>query len=156
MSHTAEHNAKIGEGVRRTASRKRKLESLLPAHVTAWKRRGEVAPALRPVLEARLHHLAGIVEDLGGPSEITNLERAVLDGWLVATVTADALWSRYLREGDEAALDRVPTLLNSARAALQAVGLKRRARELDVLDVRDYERALDEQEDSAAQLKGDS
>jgi hypothetical protein len=89
-----------------------------------------VAEALRPILEARALHAEAMVQDLGGPDELTAMQKGILEGWLQAQVAADAEFARFVRDRDTAALKRLATFLNSARANLTALGLHRRAKEI--------------------------
>lgn len=100
------------------------------ADVTRWLRLGVVSEQLRPIVRTRLGQREQMIEDMGGAEYVSMMQRAALDTWMQAQVAADAEWRRYVAEDDRLALERLSTLLNTARAALVAVGLERRARDV--------------------------
>ena len=57
-----------------------------------WIRDGIVAPELVPIIEARADQAEQIVEDLGGPDEVTAMQRGIIDGYTKAMVAADVEW----------------------------------------------------------------
>lgn len=121
-----EHKRRNSEGQLRRLDRERPA----PIHIVRWVHQGLVAEPLRRIVSERIAHLAEMVQDLGGEEHVTAMERAVLQGWLVAQVAADAEFGRYLRSDDPAALERVTAFINTARGALIALGLQRRERDV--------------------------
>ena len=119
-------STKRSEAQRRRRKREKELESARPAHVTRWVRTGMVAPELRRYVLDRAEHVAAMVQDLGGPEEVSAMERAILDGWFQAQVAADVEFARFIRTDDPAPLDAVSRHLNTARSQLSALGLRRR------------------------------
>ena len=123
-----EHHRRISAGVSRSWQRRKARENLRPAHVDRWIRDGTVAPALIPILEVRACQAEAIIQDLGGPSEVTAMQRGILDGWFKASVAADVEFARLVRGDADAPPERLATYLNSARANLLALGLSRRSK----------------------------
>ena len=94
--------------------------------VERWRRTGAIAEPLRPIVRSRSELLEAMLEDLGGAGQVSAMRRAVLEGqWLYAQVLADVLFRRVVCEEEWGSLERIATLLNTARAALVAVGLDR-------------------------------
>ena len=112
------------EGKRRAAEERRTR----PCHVDRWRREGSVSAGLEPIVEDRARQVAEMVSDLGGPNEVSAMERGILDGWYQAMVAADAQFARFVRDENHDALERLSTFINSARASLLALGLHRRAK----------------------------
>ena len=133
---SAEHRRRISAGLRRAHERRRAVGDPRPAHVDRWIERGEVPAELAALLDVRASQVEAMVQDLGGPEEVSAMERALLDGWLKAAVAADVEFSRLARGETEGATERLATFLNSARANLMALGIRRRAR--PVMEVGEY------------------
>lgn len=131
-----EHRRRISEGVKRAWARRKALTTPRPAQVTRWQETGEVAPELAAMVEVRARQAEAMVQDLGGAEELSALERAILDGWLQAQVAADVEFGRLARGETEGAPERLLTALNTARANLMALGLRRRAK--PVMGVQEY------------------
>ncbi len=112
--------------------RLRRKESLAsqPAHVARWLKYGIVAPELVPIVQYRSKHVEMIVTDLGGSSEVTAMQRGVLDAWIAAQVASDVELQRLLRDPKAEVPERLMTALNAARAALALLGLHRQARDI--------------------------
>ena len=146
---------RIARTLRRYHARQRERRRIRPTHVDKWLRKREVADALRPILEARALHAEAMVQDLGGPDELTAMQKGVLEGWLQAQVAADAEFLRFVRDQDLTALERLATFLNTARANLSALGLHRRAKEIPDLQAYLAERG-DAAEDRTGGAKTDS
>lgn len=127
---SAEHRERISRGLRRFYTRRRAAALIRPAHVDTWLKSGVVSLELRPVLEARAAHVEDMVTDLGGAEEVTAMQRRVLDGWLQAQVAADVEFQKLARNPNGEIPERLMTALNSARSALIALGLSRRARDV--------------------------
>ena len=127
---------RISRGVKRAWERRRARESARPAHVDRWLRDGTVNDALVPILQARAVQVEDIVADLGGPSEVSAMERAVIDGWLKAVVAADVEFARLARGECDGTPERLATFLNTARSHLIALGLERRSK--PVTDITTY------------------
>ncbi len=128
--HTTESRARISRGVTRWHARRREAARVRPTHVDRWMRDGAVHPALRPIVAARASQVEQMVQDLGGPDEVTAMQRGVLEGWIQAQVAADVEFSRLIQDPKAEIPERLLTGINSARSALVALGLTRRARDL--------------------------
>ncbi len=118
------HKATVREGMEQ---RRKRLEAG-PSQVEDWKRTGHVAPALKPILDARSRQYRQMVEDSGGVTEVSAMKRALLDTWIQAQSAADVEFQRLLRNPEKEIPERLTTCLNTARAALVALGLERSAK----------------------------
>lgn len=128
--HSAETRARISHGVKRANRRKLEAALVRPSHVDQWLRAGIVAPSIRPILEVRASQVESMIEDLGGVDEATNMQKRVLDGWLQSQVCADLLFQKLAQDPKSEVPDKLLSSLNTSRAALVAIGLGRRARDL--------------------------
>lgn len=137
VNGSPEHALRSGLGARRGKHLARIADAAPSADVSRWLKVGAVSEQLRPIVRTRLGQREQMVEDLGGAEHVSQMQRAALDTWMQAQVAADAEWRRYIAEDDRGALERLSTLLNTARAALVAVGLERRARDV-TLDLSAY------------------
>jgi len=131
-----EHRERISRGVRRAWERRRTREGFRPVHVDRWLRDGAVDPALVPILQTRAAQVEDIIADLGGPTEVTAMQRGIIDGWLKAAVAADIEFARLTRGESEGTPERLATFLNTCRSNLLALGLERRAK--PVADISTY------------------
>jgi hypothetical protein len=77
-----------------------------------------------------------MIADLGGPTEVTAMQRALLDGWLKAAVAADVEFARLAQGNADGTPERLATFLNTARAHLTSLGIERRAK--PVTDISSY------------------
>ena len=73
---------------------------------------GAVDRALVPILQTRAARVEDIITDLGGPIEVTAMQRALIDGWLKAAVAADVEFARLAR-GETEGTPRPPRSRNS-------------------------------------------
>ena len=97
---------------------------------------------LVPVVES---YWEGWISDMGGDSEITSKERAILHGakicLVVALLSADYVAQHGLTDAKgnpQPILKILGTFLNTLRLNLCAVGLERRAREVGEVDLSRY------------------
>jgi hypothetical protein len=123
-----EHRERIFRGVRRAWERRRTREGVRPVHVDRWLQDGAVAPALVPILKTRAAQIEDMIADLGGPAEVTAMQRALLDGWLKAAVAADVEFARLAQGNGEGTPQPLATFLNTARAHFISLGVDRRAK----------------------------
>ena len=123
-----EHRERISRGVRRAWERRRTREGVRPVHVDRWLRDGAVAPALVPILKTRAAQIEDMIADLGGPAEVTAMQRALLDGWLKAAVAADMEFARLAQGNADGTPQPLATFLNTVRAHLTSLGIERRAK----------------------------
>ena len=130
---SAEWRARVSKGTKRGIARR----IARPAHVDEWLRGGRVAIQLVPFVKARSEQATQMVLDLGGPENVTAMERAVIEGWLRLMVAADGEFRRYIHDDDAGALDRLAPLLNGARAHISTIGLGRRPKDV-TLDLKTY------------------
>jgi len=110
-----------------------------PVHVDRWTRGGVVNHALVPILQARAAQVEDIIADLGGPSEVTAMARAIIDAWFKAALAADVEFARLARGEADGTPERLATFLNTCRAHLLALGLERRSK--PVTDIASYLKA---------------
>lgn len=134
-----ERRQRIARGVKRAWERRRARESVRPVHVDRWTKDGAVNHALVPILQARAAQVEDIIADLGGPSEVTAMQRAIIDAWFKAAVAADVEFARLARGEADGTPEKLATFLNTARAHLLALGLERRAK--PVTDISEYLKA---------------
>jgi len=134
--HTPEARRRISKGLKQYYARRRETSLTRPSHVDTWKRTGVITPQLRPIVERRAAQVEAMVQDLGGPSEVTAMQRATLDTWIQAMVGADTQFQRLLTGEVTEVPERLVTCLNAARAALVVIGMERRQRE--VASLSDY------------------
>jgi hypothetical protein len=102
-------------------------------------RDGTVKDALVPILQARAAQVEDIAADMGGPSAVTAMQRALIDGWLKGAVAADVEFARLARGETDGTPERLATFLNTARSHLIALALERR--EKPVTDISTYLKA---------------
>ena len=98
-----------------------------PAHVDEWLRSQVVAEPLRHIVSTRARHVEELAADLGGVDRVSAQERRVLEIWFMAMVAADVEHQRLLASAVPEIGERFMTALNTARSALTALGLERRA-----------------------------
>ncbi len=123
---------RVSSGLRRYHEVRRRVERVGARDLVAIERSGQVPEHLRPLIgDARKEFLAW-ADDLGGEDALSAMERTLLDDAATAGVLVRASLIFALR-GDRDAASRVSTLMASRRAALTAVGLERRAREVPSL-----------------------
>ena len=77
-----------------------------------------------------------MIADLGGASEVSAMQRAILDGWVKAAVAADVEFARFVRDNAKGNRERLSTFLNTERAHLSSLGIERRAK--SVTDISSY------------------
>src|SRR5271157_3578686 len=104
---SAEWKDNVARGRRYGVDVRRRTQTIRPMHVDRWIADGLVAPQLAPIVKARAAQVADIVADLGGETECSAAERAVLDGWFKSAVCADGLFQRFVMSGDPDALERM-------------------------------------------------
>ena len=109
------------------------LQGVEPRHIRRWIRTGVVAKPILPLVKARTEDMLSMIQDLGGPGNVTTMERATLETWLHAMVTADMEFAKVLH-GEFNAGQRLSVYLNVARNALALVGLHRRERDVMTLE----------------------
>ena len=73
-----EHRRRISKGLARAWQRRKAREAVRPIHVDRWIREGTVDTALRLILEARADQVEAIIQDLGGPSEVSAMQRGIV------------------------------------------------------------------------------
>lgn len=131
--HSEEARRRIAEGVRRGTRKWKGAVKLLPKHIADYSQNGAVHQALRPSLRAAVHEVGSYAESLGGREALAEGELLMLQTLVRAKTVLNCLYERFVTTGDPSALEgSSPWLLAEARA-LQALGLKRRAREVPTL-----------------------
>ena len=141
-----EHRERISRGVRRAWERRRTREGFRPVHVDRWLWDGAVDRALVPILQTRAAQVEDIIADLGGPSEVTAMQRALIDGWLKAAVADDALDGQARRGARpgiipwiaqaDGVLDRLLDSLDGRHECVVAAALVAPGHEAPQLDLR--------------------
>jgi len=136
-----EWRANVSEGTKRAGQPWKNGVKLLPRHVARYARSGKVAPGLRPALAAAVRDAGAYAESLGGRAVLSEGELLMLEALVRAKTVINAMFERYAKTGDPAALEGAsPWLLAEARA-LNALGLRRRPR--SVPDLATYLRQHD-------------
>ena len=97
---------------------------------------GVVSESMKPLAKMAQVELRGWIADLGGDDNVSAQERAVLEDCARLGIILRAQLLRFMRSdgNDRHASTSATTAVAARRAGLQAVGLERRARELDLAD----------------------
>ena len=101
---------------------------------------GVVSDSLKPLATQAERELGELLADKG--EAVTAAERCVLEDVARVGLILRAEFARYLETQDPVAASRVTALVGQRRASLQAVGLGRRSREIeleDYIDMKDTE-----------------
>ncbi len=118
---------------RRARARQRAEHTITLEDVRRYRHMGVIPASMRPLVRLAEDELAAWVQDLGGPSEVSAQERAVLEDAARLGVILRAQVLRFMRSdgNDRHAATSATTAAATRRASLPAVGLGRRAREID-------------------------
>ena len=131
QKHSAASRQRISEGVSRGQRAWKGGLRLLPAHIARYAQNGQVVPQLRPSLAAAVSSAANYSDDLGGFEALTQGERIKLEILVRARTILNAMMDRFVKTGDYSALEGASPWLASEREVLAALGLQRRAQEID-------------------------
>jgi hypothetical protein len=154
-----EHRDAIGHGQRRRHERQRKLaelereaKRLRPSDLIAFEKLGLVHERLAPLVELAGVEAANVLGGLGGPENVSPQRQVLLEDFTRLGVALRALTGLLVQGGDVAELSsRIATLANARRQHLQALGLERYEKSLD-LDT--YARAVHEAHEREASEAG--
>src|SRR5262245_49596057 len=132
---TAEEKAEHGRRTREGIARKRAQRRILVSHLDSYRHAAAVHPSLMPAIRAAQEWIGDLVQALGGPSEITPQQQALLDQLAQAAVVRSAAFAAFAADGNLAsrALERFNGAANIERAGLQLLGLERRAKPVPTL-----------------------
>ena len=112
---------------------RRRRQRSRPVELDRLKREGVVAAALVPVAEHHARVMEELIDQCGGPDEVTPARRILIEDTCKLGIALDAELGRFVQTEDPAALERVATLANSRRSNLMAAGLDRYVREAETL-----------------------
>lgn len=108
-------------------------------------RSGELPDGFEHLIPVVENYWGNWISDLGGESEVTSQERAILHGakicLVVSLLSADYVAQHGLTDtkgNPQPILKILGTFLNTLRLNLCAVGLERRAREINEVDLSRY------------------
>jgi hypothetical protein len=131
---TAEWRDRVREGKRRrdveTAARAR----VAPRDLRRLERNGTVAGSLRPLVPLAREEAYQLTEALGGPDAVSPQRRVLIDDLTAVGIVLRATLALFLQNGDPELASKVGTLAGARRASLQALGLDRVAKEIDLRD----------------------
>lgn len=118
---TPEHRAKNSASNKRTYEKRAQGKAVSPRFLTKFLATKQCPRELRLIAGERLELLGQMIRDLGGESEVSAMQIAILQGWFYAQVSADVY---FINQNPDAA----SRFLSTASRALQALGLHKRAK----------------------------
>jgi hypothetical protein len=126
-----EHRARISRGLKRHYDRLRAQQRILPSDLRALRRRGgPVRRELRPLIEQAGRELEELLDAVGGE---TSPQRQILAQDVARIgLLVRALFMRFVQTEDEDIASKMGTLVATRRAGLQALGLDREIREIQL------------------------
>ena len=133
QKHTDAARAKMSEGVKRGSAARLRGLAITGGAIRAYVRTGRVAPGIREDHSEAIEEAGHWAADLG---DLTTGERAWLSKWIRARTITSAAFRRFCETGDANVLEGLGPWLTEERAALAALGLRRRAR--PVVDLATY------------------
>lgn len=132
-----EGRGSASNSARQARARQKKTHTVTLDDLKRYRHFGVVPESMKPLVRMAQQELEGFVQDLGGPERVSAQERAVLEDCVRLVVILRAQLLRFMRSdgNDRHAATSATTAAAARRASLQAIGLGRRAKDLDVLDV---------------------
>ena len=127
-----EWRARVSAGLRRYYERRRYVAKVVPSDLAAIRTSGQVPAHLAPFLEAAHVEAEALIEALGGPDALSPQRCALVHDVARVGLVMRAELARYVQSGEGDSAARVGTLAGQRRATLQALGLDRVTRELDL------------------------
>jgi len=127
-----EWRERVSAGLRRYHERRRKVAQVAPRDLARLARDGELAPSLRPLLPIAAEEAYELTEALGGLASVSPQRRAIIEDIVAVGIVLRATLARFLQTRDHELGSKVGTLASARRASLQALGLERVAKELDL------------------------
>jgi hypothetical protein len=118
--------------VRRANERRRHVAKIVPKDLVAIRNSGQVPPHLRDLIEGAHVEVADLIDALGGPDAVSPQRRALVHDACRVGLILRAELLRYIQTGEGDSAARVGTLTGQRRATLQALGLDRVSREVDL------------------------
>jgi len=134
QKHTAAARARMSEGVKRGSAARLRGLAITGRAIRAYIRTGKGAPGIRQEHTERIEEAGHYAADLGG--DLTTGERIWLSKLIHARTITGVSFRRFYETGDASVLEGLAPWLAEERAALAALGLKRRAR--PVLGLAEY------------------
>ncbi len=128
-----EWRARVGEGARRGMRAWRDGLVVLSPHIRAYLATGAVHASMRPTVADETALIGLYSNDIAPDGDLTAGQRVWLRKLWRATVALGAATDRLLRTGDLGAFEGLAPLLADERAALGALGLARRSRQVPSL-----------------------
>ena len=116
-----------------TLSRRRAANRIALSDVRRYRREGLVLESMKPLTLIAEDEVRAIFQALGGEDDISEQERALVEDFARVGVVMRGELSRYLA-GDRDAGKVVGIMAATRRSSLVALGLQRRAKELDLED----------------------
>ena len=124
----------MSEGVKRGSAARLRGLAITDRAIRAYIRTGKGAPGIRQEHTERIEEAGHYAADLGG--DLTTGERIWLSKLIHARTITGVSFRRFYETGDASLLEGLAPWLAEERAALAALGLKRRAR--PVLGLAEY------------------
>jgi hypothetical protein len=127
-----EWKRRVSEGKKRSNARKRQLAAVRPRDLARLERSGTVAPSLKPLLSIAAEEAYELTEALGGPDTLSPQRRMVIEDLAAMGITLRATLALFLQSCDTELVSKISALASARRASLQALGLDRITREIDL------------------------
>src|SRR5262245_48356166 len=126
---TSTHGDLVRDGIRRARQRRR------VQLVQAQRYPDQIAEAIQPIVTAQAAEAVQLIEDLGGETEATAGQLALVRQAQQAAVVRQTAFHIFLRDGNLTgrAIEKLLAASNVERAALIALGLERRAKPVESL-----------------------
>jgi hypothetical protein len=122
----------VAAGLRRYHERRRKVAKVAPRDLRRLEKSGTVVHALKPLLPLAAEEAYELTEALGGLDAVSPQRRVLIEDLVAIGLALRATLALFLQNGDPELASKVGTLASARRSSLQAVGLERIAKELDL------------------------
>jgi hypothetical protein len=157
MSHpqTPDARARISHGLKRYHDRQRKVAEVSPRDLRRLEKSGTVAEALRPLLPIAAEEAYELTEALGGPEAVSPQRRMIIEDLAAMGITLRATLALFLQSSDSELVSKISALASARRASLQALGLERISKELDLTTYL-AQKAAENRADGADGANGDN
>jgi hypothetical protein len=122
----------VSAGLRRYHDHRRKVAKVAPRDLRRLEQSGTVALALKPLLPLAAEEAYELTEALGGLNAVSPQRRVLIEDLVAIGLALRATLALFLQSSDPELASKVGTLAAARRASLQALGLERVAKELDL------------------------